>query len=531
MDSHPFGLPSPVRFGRLSLCIFCETGDRNGNNITHNYPRKDDLPAGCHHFLLPVKYNHERQLREWGRGDGSNSAWLLRNRIRCFPMFKAIRQKNIIVAIVIVAAAAIAVALLVSVFANLNRYRPEIISYLEEQTGLPVEIGHLTLTLFPSLSIRVDNFGLKNPPIFPAGYVVKAPHIYAKIDAGALLDRHIVIKSLTLEDPIIDLISDPDGLWNFENPKKSKAVASAPSLGFISTVKIQGGRLLMSDLIDPSDAPGPVFFEARNVSSILQHVDLGAFLDPSSSVATQGDLKADSLRFGAIQATRVQSNLRLLGKQVFLTDAKLDAYGGRATGNLSFNLAGENTTFIANAQMNGVDVAHLLAAFPYGRGKMTGKMEGNLKLAGEIEHTRDPLAGIHGTGRLTVRDGQLPSLKLNVNLMKLAHFNDLGPAKQDPSSFSSISADLELADLRILSRHVDLDGYGVDVDGSGSVSVAGSGNLNYQGVAEITSKQGFFTNLLARLSGASLKNGRLSFPFKISGTIDNPTFSVRKNTH
>ncbi|HEV2417982.1 MAG TPA: AsmA-like C-terminal region-containing protein [Terriglobia bacterium] len=449
-----------------------------------------------------------------------------------FLMFMAIRRKTIIVRTVIAAGAIVTVALLLSVFANLDRYRPEIISYLEEKTGLPVEIGRLTLTLSPSLSIRVDDFGLKSPPIFPVGYVIKAPHIYAKIDAGALLHRQIVVKSLTLEDPIINLISDPDGLWNFENPIPSKNAAAASPLGIISKVEIQDGRLLVSNLIDPSDSPGPVFFEAHNVSSIVQHVDLGAFLDSTSTtVAALGSLKADSLRFGAIQATNVQSKLRLLGKQLFFTGAEWNVYGGHATGNLSLKLVGENATFVANAQMSGVDMAHLLAAFPYGRGKMTGKMEGNLKLAGEIEHTQDPLAGIHGAGRVTVRNGKVPSLMLNKNLMKLAHFNDLGPAKQDPSSFSSISTDLELANLRISSRHVDLDGYGVDVDGSGSVSVSGSGNLNYQGVAEITSKQGFFTNLLARLSGASLKNGKLSFPFKVSGTLENPMFSEQKNTY
>ncbi|MGH9356866.1 MAG: AsmA family protein, partial [Terriglobia bacterium] len=365
----------------------------------------------------------------------------------------AIRRKTIIVVTVIVAAMIIAVALLLSIFGGLNRYRPEIISYLHQKTGLPVEIGRLTLTLFPSPSILVDDFGLKNPPIFPPGYVVKAPRIYAKIDAGALLHGQIVIKSLRLEDPIINLISDPDGLWNFENPAKSKTLEAAFSLGAISKVEIRGGQLSISDLIEPSDAPGPVFFEAHNLSSVLQQVDLGAFLHSSStSVAAQGGLKADSFRFGAIQATGVQSRLRLIGKRIFLTGIKLGAYGGRASGNLSFNLAGQNTAFIANAQMSGVDVAHLLAAFPSGRGKMTGKMKGNLRLAGEIERTHDPLAGIHGTGRVTVRNGQVPSLKLNVNLMKLAHFNNLGPAKKDPSSFSSISTDLELGGPRISSR-------------------------------------------------------------------------------
>jgi hypothetical protein len=65
-------------------------------------------------------------------------------------------------------------------------------------------------------------------------------------------------------------------------------------------------------------------------------------------------------------------------------------------------------------------------------------------------------------------------------------------------------------------------------DGSGSVSVTGSDELNYQGVAEIVSKQGIVTNLFARLAGATLKVGKLSFPFHIGGTIDNSVFSKGK---
>jgi hypothetical protein len=68
-------------------------------------------------------------------------------------------------------------------------------------------------------------------------------------------------------------------------------------------------------------------------------------------------------------------------------------------------------------QLGGINVAHLLAAFPTGGGKMTSKMEGDEKLAGETAHTFRPLAGIHGAGHVTVRNGKVPSLKLNTNLM------------------------------------------------------------------------------------------------------------------
>jgi len=75
---------------------------------------------------------------------------------------------------------------------------------------------------------------------------------------------------------------------------------------------------------------------------------------------------------------------------------------------------------------------------------------------------------------------------------------------------------------------IDIDGYGVDVDGSGSVSVSGSDELDYRGLAEITTKEGFFTNTVARLSGATLKDGKLQFPFRITGTINDPIFAKGK---
>jgi uncharacterized protein involved in outer membrane biogenesis len=441
----------------------------------------------------------------------------------------AIRRKTIIVVTVTVAAAIIAGALVLSILVDPDRYRPQVISYLEAKTGKQIEIGHVGVNWIP-LSIRLDSFGSRNPKPFPSGYFLKAARIDAAIDAAALLRRRIVIKSMVLHDPIINVISDPDGLWNFENPPSKTSPEAAPifALGVIPRVEVSGGRLLASSLIDPSDRPGPAVFEAHNLAATLEQVDLEAFIGPAGSVVAHGHMKADALRFGSVEATHVNCKLRLLARQVFLSDIRAETYGGSATGDLSFTLSGKNASFQTDGRISRIDMAHLLAGFRDGRGKMTGIMEGDVMLRGEIDHTLRPLARMHGSGHVTVRNGQVPSLKLNQNLMKLAHFNDLGPAKQDPSSFSSISADLELADLRISSKAIDIDGYGVNVDGSGSVSVSGSDELNYQGVAEIVAKQRFITNIVARLSGATSKNGKLSFPFRVGGTIESPMFSKGK---
>jgi uncharacterized protein involved in outer membrane biogenesis len=407
---------------------------------------------------------------------------------------------------------------------HVDRYRPPVISYLEKQTGKKVEIGRLALTFFP-VTIHIERIGVKNPPIFPAGYVIQVARIDAELSVRALLHRQVVIQSLVLEDPVLNLTSDPDGPWNFENPQ-SKVSANTFPLGPISNVRIKRGLVIASNLLS-SDAAGPVFFEAHEISCELEQVNLIEIINPasSSSMDGEGSLKAGLLRFGAVEARNLDSKLRLESRNVFFTDVKAEVYGGRTVGELSFDLSQKNASFKANARLSGINLAQLLAAFPNGGGKMSGKMEGDVRLAGEIAHSLRPLAGIRGAGHLTVRNGQVPSLKLNANLMKLAHFNDLGPAKNDPSAFNVITADLELADQRISSRVIDIDGYGVDVDGSGSVSVSGSDELNYRGLAEITTKESFFTNAVARLSGATLKDGKLQFPFRIGGTIDSPVFS------
>ncbi len=409
---------------------------------------------------------------------------------------------------------------------NLDRYRPQVIAYLQEKTGMQVEVGRLALTL-PPVSIHMDDFGVRNPPPFPPGYVLKVARMDAQLDARALLHRQLVIKSLVLDNPIIHLASDPDGPWNFESPHAQGSRQRVP-LGVIGKVEVKRGQLIASNLL-PSDAPGPIFFEADNISGEFEQVNVDAVIDPSShSMGGQGRVKADALSFGAVDAKNLSFKLQLWAKQVFLADVRAEVSGGSAVGALFFDLTGKRPAFRANAQFSGINVAHLLEPFGNGRGKMTGKMEGNLTLAGEIQHSRRPLAGIRGNGHVTVRNGEVPSLEFNAKLMRLVHFNDLGPAKENPSSFNFISTDLELANLRIFSTVIDIDGYGVDIDGSGSVNVDGSDELNYRGVAQITTKQGFFTNTFARFAGATLKDGKLSFPFRVAGTIEAPLFSKEK---
>src|ERR1700694_1038300 len=252
-----------------------------------------------------------------------------------------------------------AIIFIVPALINVNRYRPQVISYLQEKTGKQVEIGQLSLSFSP-LTVRIDHFGVRNPPIFPAGYIVQVARVDAELSVAALLHRQLVVKSLTLEDPILNLTSDPDGPWNFENPQSKTSGTSLP-LGPISSMKIKRGVLIASNLL-PSDAAGPIFFEAHEVSGEMKQVNLAGIIDPtSSSMDGQGSLESGLLRFGTIEVKNLHSDLRLQARQVFFTDMKADVYGGKAVGALSFDLSKKNVTFKTNAPLKGNSVARLFA--------------------------------------------------------------------------------------------------------------------------------------------------------------------------
>jgi uncharacterized protein involved in outer membrane biogenesis len=461
---------------------------------------------------------------------------------------------------------AVVLVIVVPQLVDLDHYRPQVVAHIQAETAKPASVGHLSLSIFPRLSIRVDDFALGNPRGFPPGHFVEVRRIHVLVDAGALWHRQVIINSLEFDDPSINLLSDGHGHWNFENPPKkpSSSPGSKPffSLGVISRVSLRGGQVTVSNLLSPSQA-GPAYSEARGVSSQLREVDLNAFSSsasaalraplapgsgalgsifgpsllyaatpasqptPAGQPAAQGNLSAEWVRFQEFQATSVKSQLRLYPKRVYFDDLRFDTCGGGATGDFSLNFGGLNLLYSARARLTGVDIAKLFAALPSLRGKMTGVMEGSAEISGEVPRNPEPLAGMHGAGQVTIRNGQLPTLQLNKNLLLLARLSNLGPASGDPSSFSSLAADFTIADQKITSRKITLVGNGVNVDGSGTLGVAGAGSLEYQGVGSIAAGQNLVTSLLAGLSGARLEGGKLALPFAVTGTLEKPSFTLK----
>ena len=472
-------------------------------------------------------------------------------------------KKVALVMVIVLVLIVVGLAIIIPMLFNVDRYRPQVAAQIQQQTGKPAQIGRLALTILPHVAIRVDDFSLGNPTGFPTGDFVKAKKILAVVNASALLHHKVEITSLELDDLTLNMLEDTHGKWNFENPPAKDAPPPAPpgdsggsfTLGVISKLTVVRGEFAAASLL-ASGVPGPALMEVHGASIALRDVNLNAMTtaslgkpasapgelarlagllntvvyaaDTEGPAVAQGTIKVDASQFGPIAVTKFNSKFRLFPKQAFFDDLDLKCYGGNATGNLSLNFGGANLAYGADARIKGVNVAEFLAAFPQAKGMMTGTLDGSAKMDGLVTHASDPLVGVTGSGQAIIRNGQTPSLQLSSNLRGLARIANVGPASGDPSSFSSLSADFRITNARLSSTKITLVGNGVDVDGSGSLTMAGEGSLDYQGDASIAaSGSNPLTSVLAGLSGATFANGKMTFPFTVGGTFAKPKFSLK----
>lgn len=472
-------------------------------------------------------------------------------------------KKKALVMLIVLVVVVLGLAMIIPILVNVDRYRPQVIAQIQRETGKPVVIGHLDLTLLPRVAIHVDGFSLGNPAGFPPGNFAKVKNIVAVVDAFALMHHKVEITSLKLEDLTLDMLEDARGKWNFENPPgASDPPSSAPAannatftLGIISKLSVARGNFTAASLL-PSGVRGPSLVEIHGASIDVHEVNLNALTtaslhrptggpgapaalanlfnatvyaaDSQGPAVAEGTIKADALVFGPINVTQLKSRIRLNPKQVDFDNLDLKCYSGSATGNLSLNFGGANLAYSVDAKTEGVKVAEFLDTFPQTRGLMTGTLEGAASMRGPVLKSAEPLEGVSGSGQGIVRDGKMPSLQITGNLRSLVRLASVGPANGDPSSFSSLSADFQIADDRLASKKISLNANGVNVEGSGNLTMAGEGTLDYQGEASLAANTNNpLAAILGGLAGARISDGKMTFPFTLAGTFAHPRFSLK----
>jgi len=124
----------------------------------------------------------------------------------------------------------VAALLIVPMFVDVQKYKPEIEKRVSEATGRPFSIGgQLELSLFPWAGLAFSDLHLGNPPGFKEKDFVSVKSFEARVKLLPLLSRDVQVKRFILEGPRIVLEKSRTGQVSWEGiGKPSDEVPSKP---------------------------------------------------------------------------------------------------------------------------------------------------------------------------------------------------------------------------------------------------------------------------------------------------------------
>ena len=304
-------------------------------------------------------------------------------------------------AIVVVVIIVIIVGLLLALphIIDVNQYRGQIQSELQQRLGRPVQLGELSLGVFP-VRVEANNVTIGEDPNFHStAQFAQVQQLDVSVRLLPLLSKNIQIDSLELKRPQIELIRNAQGAWNFSTlgnapvtanapapakpqqpakpaPAPSQQPANKPSGEFsLSQLQITDGQIAVTDyqkhqsraVYDHIDVTLKDFAPGKPFS-----VDLTAHLpgNGSQTLSVSGDggpINNTDLTTTPFKGTVKFNEVSLSGAQKFLNSSALAGTDAVITGstnltNASGTMGAAGSLKLQDAVVHGVKVGYPITA-------------------------------------------------------------------------------------------------------------------------------------------------------------------------
>ncbi len=169
---------------------------------------------------------------------------------------------------------------------NADRFRPLLKSELEKSLKRPVELGKLSLTVFP-LALSASDVSIGEDPAFGKERpFARAEALAVRIDLLSLLKQEVHVDSLRVTNPLVELIRDGKGRWNTDSLSSDDGSSSTLKL---AEVRIDNGRVALTTPTHPRA-------EYQNIDVLLKDYGTGG-PSPLNVTARMPGANAGALSF------------------------------------------------------------------------------------------------------------------------------------------------------------------------------------------------------------------------------------------
>ena len=177
-------------------------------------------------------------------------------------------RKWIISGIVVLVVAVAALAALLNVNYFVARNRDYLIAQAEQALGRQISVSDVHATIFSGLGVRLTNFAMSDDPAFSSEHFIRARDLQMNLKMWPLLRKEVEVKRIVLHEPVIHIIRNSRGDYNFSSIGKSQREKKeagekksreprrdqADQLGFlVSLIDISDGYIRYIDRKDGGD--------------------------------------------------------------------------------------------------------------------------------------------------------------------------------------------------------------------------------------------------------------------------------------
>ena len=278
------------------------------------------------------------------------------------------------IALVVVVVVIVVVLLALPHIIDVNQYRGEIQSQLQQRLNRPVQLGQLALGIFP-VRVEADNVVIGEDPSFQgAAPFAQVAELDVSVNLLPLLSKTVEINSLELKQPKIELIRNAQGVWNFSTigapaPSNAHAQPRQPAQPPVPQTSSQPGGLTLGELKITNGQIAVTDYQTKQPRQVYNHIDLALknfapgekfSLDltahlPGSGTETftvsgsGGPINSADVSATPFKGTLKLDEVSLSGAQKFLNTQALSGTDASISGSGDFS--NENSVMSANGSL------------------------------------------------------------------------------------------------------------------------------------------------------------------------------------
>jgi uncharacterized protein involved in outer membrane biogenesis len=451
--------------------------------------------------------------------------------------------------------------------------RATIASQLSTRLGQPVTIGSIGASIYPRVTMNLRDVAIGQPQS------IRIATLHVGTDVRALLSRRIEHASLRLDGARIELPLPDFAILS--RPSESDESPTTLPVEIVSVDEIvlqdvqitSGGRTLHGDIeLEPhgktiqirkikigadeanieitgqiTDLSGPTGELAVKsgqlnfdrllafVSDFAAKAGIGSFSRPSTPRSASGQVRkpttqgpamnlalsldADRATMGALSLERLNGRARLTSDSLTLDPIRFGLFDGNYQGVLTLTL-GNRVDFKLNATLSRIDMTRVMT-FAGSPDTLTGRLSGNVAVAGRGMTADSVLETARGRGRVDITNGRVKRLGL-VRTVVLASSGRTGgqPMKSDAPTdepFERLGATLTIANGSAFTEDLRFESEDLLLTAAGVIRLDGSA-INLRGDVQLSDE-------LSQQAGRDLvrytqNQGRVTLPATITGSAD-----------